>query len=493
MMQVLSVASEFFPLIKTGGLADVAGALPAALAAEQVQMRTLLPGYPQVMAGLKKTEPLAPADDLFGGSAVLLAAKTPDGAELIVIDAPHLYDRPGNPYLGPDGKDWPDNHFRFAALSWIASRIGLGLIDGYQPDVIHGHDWQAGLVPLYLRSGASPHLQSGMSPPATVVTIHNLAFQGVFPATLLSALKLPTSSFKVDGLEYYGKISFLKAGLRYADHLTTVSPSYAREICTPEAGMGLDGVLRERRNTLTGITNGIDDDIWNPADDANIKKPYSNRSLSGKATNKTALQTRFNLVTDVTAPLFCVVSRLTAQKGFDILLEALPTIIANGGQLAMLGSGEAALEAAFTEAAKRNLGRIGVVIGYDEPLSHQLQAGADAILVPSRFEPCGLTQLYGLRYGTLPIVTRVGGLADTVIDANQAALLDGVATGFQFAPDSVTDLCMTLERVFDLYADQRRWQRVQRRAMGRKVDWSVPAKAYADLYRQLSPASATLT
>ncbi len=485
-MQVLSVTSEFFPLIKTGGLADVAGALPGALGAEGIAMRTLLPGYPQVMAGIKSTQPLAAAE-LFGGPATLLSAKAPDGAELIVIDAPHLYDRPGNPYLGADGTDWPDNHFRFAALSWIGAEIGKGLLDDWRPDVVHGHDWQASLVPVYLRSGAS----SPPSLPATVVTIHNLAFQGIFPATLLKALKLPTSSFTIDGLEYWGKISFLKGGLRYADHLTTVSPTYAREICTPEAGMGLDGVLRDRRDALSGITNGIDAGIWNPADDPNIEKPYSSRTLKAKATNKTALQKRFNLINDVAAPLFCVVSRLTAQKGFDILLEALPTLLEKGGQLAMVGSGDPTLEEAFIKVAKKNPGRIGLVIGYDEPLSHQLQAGADAILIPSRFEPCGLTQLYGLRYGTLPIVARVGGLADTVIDANQAALADGVATGFQFTSDSIAALRTALERAFVLYADQRRWQQVQRRAMGRKVDWSVPAKAYAELYRQLSPAPAT--
>ena len=486
-MKVLSVTSEFFPLIKTGGLADVAGALPAALDALQIKMRTLLPGYPQVMKGLKKTAPIASADDLFGGPAKLLAAKAPDGAELIVIDAPHLYDRPGNPYLGPDGKDWPDNHFRFAALSWIASEIGQGLLKNWQPDLVHGHDWQAGLVPVYLRSGASPSL------PPSVLTIHNLAFQGVFPATLLSALRLPASSFTVDGLEYYGQISFLKAGLSFADHLTTVSPTYAREICTPALGMGLDGVLRKRSHVLTGITNGIDDTIWNPADDPSIERAYSSRTLKAKAFNKKALQARFNLDADAAGPLFCAVSRLTAQKGFDLLLEALPTLLGNGGQLAMLASGEPALEAAFTDVAQKNPGRVGLVIGYDEPLSHQMQAGADAILIPSRFEPCGLTQLYGLRYGTLPIVAKVGGLADTVIDANQAALADGVATGFQFAGGSVAELRIALERAFELYADKRRWQQMQRRAMGRKVDWSVPAKAYADLYRQLCPASATAT
>ena len=483
-MQVLSVTSEFFPLIKTGGLADVAGALPGALAAEGVSMQSLLPGYPVVLAGLNEAQPIAELDDLFGGPARLLSAKAPNSARLIVIDAPHLYDRPGNPYLGADGEDWPDNPHRFAALAWIGAEIGLGLLDDWRPEVIHAHDWQASLVPVYLSKVEQR--------PLTIVTIHNLAFQGVFSADLLEELRLPADSFTVDGLEYWGKISFLKGGLRYADHLTTVSPTYAREICTPSQGMGMDGVLRERGSALSGITNGIDDSIWNPSDDPNIKEAYNNRSLKRKAVNKSALQARFNLDADPASPLFCVVSRLTQQKGFDLLLEALPSILEHGGQLAMLGSGDASLEQAFVQVAKDNPGRIGLVIGYDEPLSHQLQAGADAIIIPSRFEPCGLTQLYGLRYGTLPIVARVGGLADTVIDANQAALADGVATGFQFTSDSVIELRAALERAFALYADQRRWQRVQRRAMGRKVDWSTPAKAYADLYHQLATSPSSL-
>lgn len=479
-MNVLSVTSEFFPLIKTGGLADVAGALPAAVAAENITMRTLLPGYPSVLDRLGNTQRIGGVDDLFGGSAQLLAGEAPDGSGMMVIEAPHLYERAGNPYLDEDGRDWADNPFRFAALAWVASRIGLGLIDDWKPDLVHGHDWQAGLLPVYLNGEAGR--------PVTLVTIHNLAFQGVFPAVLLSALRLPLSCFTVDGVEFYGQISFLKAALSYADHLTTVSPSYAREICTPAFGMGLDGVLRERRAVLTGITNGIDSGIWDPTEDPNIERPFSRRSLQGKAANKAALQARFELAIDREALLFCVISRLTSQKGFDLLLDAITTIIDNGGQLVLLGSGDAALEAAFAEAARDYPGRIGVVIGYDEPLSHQMQAGADAIIVPSRFEPCGLTQLYGLRYGTLPIVARVGGLADTVVDANQAALIDGVATGFQFAANSSDELCSALERAFALFADQRRWQMVQRRAMGEKVDWSMSAKAYADLYRKLCPS-----
>ena len=481
-MQVLSVTSEFFPLIKTGGLADVAGALPGALAAEGVAVRTLLPGYPKVMDGLASTQPLVSAD-LFGGAATLLAAKAPDGAELIVIDAPHLYNREGNPYLGPDGKDWPDNHLRYAALAWLAAEIGKGLLEDedYRPDIVHGHDWQAALAPVYLADVEAR--------PGTVITIHNLAFQGVFPATELAALRLSPSTFTLNGLEYWGKISFLKGGLRYADRLTTVSPSYAREICAPEAGMGLDGVLRERGADLIGITNGIDGTVWNPTDDPNIESGYNSYTLDGKAANKAALQQRLGLDVDDDALLFCVISRLTEQKGFDLLLDALPTLVGNGGQLAMLGSGDPKLEAAFAEAVRENPGRVGAIFGYDEPLSHQLQAGADAILIPSRFEPCGLTQLYGLRYGTLPIVARVGGLADTVIDANQAAVTDGVATGFLFAPDSVAELRTALERVFALFSDKKSWRQVQRRAMGRKVDWSAPAKAYADLYRELRPAA----
>jgi phosphoglucomutase len=480
-MKVLSVTSEFYPLVKTGGLADVAGALPGALAAEGVEMRTLLPGYPAVLGQLGRSSTVAEFEDCFGGTATLHeSAYGSNGNPLLVLNAPHLYDRPGNPYLGRDGKDWPDNHFRFAALPWVASRIGLGLLPKWRPDIVHGHDWQAGLAPVYLSEARAR--------PATVLTIHNIAFQGIFPADLLLKLKLPRASFSIEGLEYYGKISFLKGGLAYSDRLTTVSPTYAREICTPAFGMGLDGVLRHRRGVLSGITNGIDADVWNPQTDANIATSYSAGTIYAKAGNKAALQKRFGLDIAPDALLFCVVSRLTAQKGLDLLIEALPAILGNGGQLALLGTGEPSIENAFRTASRQHPGRIGAVLGYDETLSHQMQAGADAIIVPSRFEPCGLTQLYGLRYGTLPIVARVGGLADTVIDANQAALLDGVATGFQFAPDSAAELTAALERAFALHADRGAWQTVQRRAMGRKVDWSEPAKAYAALYRGLGPA-----
>jgi phosphoglucomutase len=482
-VRVLLVTPECYPLIKTGGLADVAGALPRALGRLGHDMRVLLPAYSGVLEQLDANAQVGAVPDLFGGEARLVHGRAATGLEVLALEAPHLYDRPGNPYLGPDGRDWPDNHRRFAALSWVASRIGLGELGGWRPDLVHAHDWQGGLAPAYLAF-------AGRARPPTVLTIHNLAFPGLFPAALLTDLRLPRASFTVAGLEYHGRISFLKAGLQYADRLTTVSPTYAREIRTREHGMGFDGVLRERAGALTGITNGIDVEAWNPARDPQIAAPYDVRRLKAKAVNKRAVQSRFALKAQADAPLFCVVSRLTEQKGLDLLLGALPVLLAGGGQLALLGSGDAALEAGFRVAGRAHAGRVGVVIGYDEPLSHLMQAGADAIIVPSRFEPCGLTQLYGLRYGTLPIVARVGGLADTVIDANEAALADGVATGFQFAPVTAEALGFALERAFALYRDPGRWRAMQRRAMTRKVDWSAPAEAYDRLYRHLLAATA---
>jgi starch synthase len=485
-MRILFVTSECYPLIKTGGLADVAGALPLALQAQGCEVRVLLPAYPAVLERLGEVEIATTVPDLFGGDARLLHGRTSDGLQVLALDAPHLYARPGNPYLGPDGRDWPDNHFRFAALSLVGSRIGLGRLIGWRPGVVHAHDWQAGLTPAYM-------LFEGEARPPTVLTIHNLAFQGLFPATLLADLRLPPASFTAAGLEFYGKIGFLKAGLQYAEHLTTVSPTYAREIRTPEHGMGLDGLLRRRADVLSGIVNGIDDAVWDPSRDRNIAQRYDARSLDAKSVNKLALQRRFGLEERPQAPLFCVVSRLTDQKGLDLLARALPTLLAHGGQLALLGSGNPDLEDAYRAAARARPDRVGVVMGYDEPLSHQLQAGADAIIIPSRFEPCGLTQLYGLRYGTLPVVSRVGGLADTVIDANEAAVRDEVATGFQFAPVTAEALGFAIERACELYADRERWRQMQRRAMTRRVDWSGPAEAYLGVYRKLVPPPAVVS
>ena len=481
-LRVLSVASEVFPLIKTGGLADVTGALPGALAPQGVQVRTLLPGYPQVIETLEGGESVHKWRNLFGGPARLLSgtAKTLD---MLVLDAPHLFRRPGNPYVDATGKDWPDNAERFAALSFVAAEVGRGLLGGYWPDVVHAHDWQAGLVPAYLRYGKAS--KSARRPPS-VITVHNLAFQGQFPATLLEKLGLPKEAFTMEGVEYYGQIGFLKAGLALADHITTVSPTYAVEIQGSEMGMGLDGLLRHRAQSLTGILNGIDAHIWDPAADTHLVGRYDEKKLEVRKRNKAAIRKAFNLTTDETAPLITVVSRLAWQKGMDILLAALPRLLGEGAQLVLLGAGDTTLQTEFTAAAARYRGKVGIVLGYNEGLSHLLQGGADAILIPSRFEPCGLTQLYGLRYGTVPIVARVGGLADTIIDANDAALAAGVATGFQFSPVTSDALGTAVARAVRVYRDPVAWRAMQQRGMATDVSWRRPAMQYAALYKDLA-------
>lgn len=471
MIRVLSIASECAPLVKTGGLADVAGALPAALGRRAVQMRTLLPGYPAVMNAFHDGSEAARFDDLFGGPARLLSGWA-EGLDLLVIDAPHLFARAGNPYIGPDGRDWPDNPERFAALSWMGAWVGVHGAAGWHPQVLHGHDWQAGFVTEYLRvMGGGP---------ATVLTIHNIAFTGTTDPGRIGSLRLDPWRFKIEGYEFYGGVSALKAGLIGADALTTVSPSYAEELLTPEYGMGLDGVLRRRRDVLTGILNGIDTGIWDPSTDPMIR-PYADPA--GKAPNKAALRAELGLP-EAEGPLCVIVSRMSHQKGLDLVIEALPALLEQGGQLAVLGSGDPGLEQAF-----RMLGdaspQVAVRIGYDEALSHRLIAGGDAILVPSRFEPCGLTQMYGLRYGTVPVVALTGGLADTVINASPAALARGAATGLQFSPVTAEALRTALSRLGRLYADRDAWDRMARNAMAQPVGWDESAGAYAALYARL--------
>ncbi|UYO49421.1 glycogen synthase GlgA [Rhodopseudomonas palustris] len=476
-LAVLSVASELFPLIKTGGLADVAGALPAALRANDIAVTSLLPGYPAVLGGIEDPQQVHSFNELFGGTARLLAARCGD-LDLFVLDAPHLYVRPGNPYVGADGKDWPDNGLRFAALAQVGAAIGQGLLPHYKPDVLHAHDWQTGLLPAYLK-------YSGRPGPKTVFTIHNLAFQGRFPYELLARLGLPERAFGLDGIEYYGGIGYLKAGLQLADRITTVSPTYAAEIQGSEAGMGLDGLLRLRADRLSGILNGIDTDVWNPANDALISATYDVESIAARTRNKKVLQARFGLKPEPGALLYGVISRLSWQKGLDLLLEALPQLIGGGAQLALLGSGDSELEQAYAAAARKYPGQVGAVIGYDEALAHQIQAGADALLVPSRFEPCGLTQLCALRYGAVPVVARVGGLADTVVDANEMATATGVATGVQFAPVTTDALIKAFGKTRALFADVVAWRNLQINGMTTDVSWKNPAQHYAKLYRDL--------
>lgn len=477
MIEVLSVASEIYPLVKTGGLADVAGALPAALAGSGVTMRTLVPGYPAVLGKLKGGREVATFDDLFGVTGRLIAGRV-EGLDLIVLDAPALYDRPGNPYMGPEGWDWPDNWKRYAALSWVASELGLGLVDGYRPQVIHAHDWQAGLVPAYVKYGPSSTLK-------TVMTVHNMAFQGTFGAEIFAQLRLPLHAFSMDGVEYYNGVGYLKAGVECADVVTTVSPTYADEIRTPAFGMGLEGLLNNRSETVFGVLNGIDMEAWNPANDTALKQTYTASTIQARLANKWAVAEAFGL--DVTeGPLFAVVSRLTWQKGIDLLAANIDMLVAAGGQLAVLGSGDAELENAIRAACLRHPGKVGLVTGYNEALSHLVQGGADVMMVPSRFEPCGLTQLYALRYGCIPLVSRVGGLNDTVIDANVSALQAEVATGVQFAPPDEHALANGIRRTFELYKDQKSWKKMQRRGMKSDVSWAASAARYAQIYASLT-------
>jgi len=472
MKRALSVTSECVPLIKTGGLADVAGALPGALAPLGWEMRTLLPGYPAVMAAMKRARVVLTEARLFGGTARVVYGKVA-GLGLYALDAPHLYDRGGSPYLDAQGRDFPDNPERFAALSWVARRIAEGAAAGWTPDLIHCHDWQAGLAPYYLR-------QAKLAVPS-VLTVHNIAFHGLAPAERVEALRLDRTDLTGDGFEYWGQISALKAGLVYATRLTTVSPTYAAELETPEFGMGLDGVLRRRAGDLEGILNGIDLSVWDPAGDAEIR---AYKTAAGKKANKAALRKEMGLPAS-DGPLCVVISRLSHQKGLDILLQALPALVDRGGQLALLGSGDKELEGAFRRAADH--AHVAVKIGYDEALSHRMMAGGDAILVPSRFEPCGLTQLYGLRYGTVPVVALTGGLTDTVINASPMALRAGVATGVQFQPVTAHALASALIRTCELFADRKTWGQMQKNSMRAEVGWGASAAEYAALYGRIAP------
>ena len=482
-MRILHVASEIFPLVKTGGLADVLGSLPPALARRGLDVRVLLPGLPGVLDGITELRPVMRIGPVFGAAAVTLClGRLPDSKlPAYVLDAPFLFRRDGNPYTGPDGHDWSDNHRRFGLLGWAAAHLAGGELDpDWAPEVVHAHDWHAGLAPAYIVQ--NPGLKV-----TTVFTIHNLAFRGIFPMECHYDLGLPMRKLTPHGIEFHGKISFMKAGLVYSDKITTVSPNYAREICTPEFGCGLDGVMRDRGADLSGILNGVDYAVWNPGD-ATIAKPYSIDSLAGKKACKRALQLEFGLSTEARGPLFAVVSRLTSQKGMDILLAALPELLREGAQLIVLGSGDGDLEAGFRYAASVNPDNVAVYIGYDESMSHRFMAGADILLVPSRFEPCGLTQLYALRYGTLPLVRRVGGLADTVVDVNDENLAADRATGFVFDDAARHALGARIHDACEFYRHGgAAWTKVQQRAMRQDFSWDDSAAHYEQLYQGLQP------
>ncbi len=479
-LRVLAVASEGFPFVKTGGLADVVGALPAALAVEGVAVTTMLPGYPAVMSALGPVQASEPVADFFGAPARLVRAKAA-GRDLLVLDAPHFFARSGSPYLQPTGTDWPDNAMRFAALGRAAAQAaqGVGAMAGF--DAVHAHDWQAGLAPAYLRFAASRI--------PTLFTIHNLAFQGQFPANMFGLLGLPPEAFRTAGLEYFGMVGYLKAGIWFADRVSTVSPGYAAEIRTPQWGMGLDGLLRGRGAAVGGILNGLDTQEWDPAADSHLPVRFTARTAAAaRAANKKELQARMGLAADPNAPLFAFIGRLAWQKGVDLILEALPAILDQGGQLAILGSGEAALEERVHGATATQIGRVGSFIGFDEGFARLCYGGADFILMPSRFEPCGLGQLCALRYGAPPVVAHVGGLADSVVDANEMALASGAGTGFNFAPVGPEMLSAAIERAVALYREPALMRQVQANAMAQDVSWSRSAKKYAAVFRTMVAA-----
>ena len=482
-MRVLFVSPEIFPLVKTGGLGDVAGALPVALAAAGADLRLLMPAY----AGLRQAADAKPAASLgnpFGlGETTLLKGRLPGSRmPLWLVDNPALFDRPGGPYQDSDGLDWPDNDLRFALLGWAAARLSSAASPlAWRPDILHGHDWQCGLAGAYLEAWGGPR-------PGIVFTIHNMAFQGNFPPSLMPRVALPWSLYTMAGCEFWGHFSYLKAGLVYADRLTTVSPSYAGEIQLPASGFGFEGLLAERAAVLSGILNGADYRIWDPSADGELPQPYGADDVAaGKAANKAALQAELGLTLDPGAPLLVVVSRLSDQKGMDLLLAALPAALAQGAQLALLGSGEKHYEQAFQSLAAARPAQVAVRIGYSEPLAHRLQGAGDVLVMPSRFEPCGLTQIYALRYGTVPLVRRTGGLADTVVDAAYDSMLQETATGFAFDLPTASALQWSLERAIGLYRRPTQWQKLQRQGMRQSFTWDQAAAAYLDLYQQVRP------
>ena len=480
-MKVLHVGVEVVPLVKTGGLADVLGALPQALIAEGADVRLLLPGLPLILGAVENLTTVFEFGPLFGALRITLRlGRMPgSGVPAYVIDAPYLYRRDGGPYQSRDGEEWADNLQRFALLGWVGAHLAAGELDpAWVPDLLHAHDWHAGMACAYV--AAHPATRT-----ATVFTVHNLAYQGLFAGLDFNLLGLPSRFMASSGLEYHHQLSFMKAGLKFAHAITTVSPTYASEITTHEFGFGLDGVIRGRGDAVHGILNGVDGAIWNPATDADLAERYTPKELDGKAGCKAALQAELGLAQRPDALVFGVVSRLTSQKGLDLLLDALPGLLQRGGQLALQGTGDPALEAAFVAAAQAHKGSVAVRIGYDEPFAHRLIAGADAIVVPSRFEPCGLTQLYGLRYGTLPVVRRVGGLADTVVDAHPEAIAAGKATGFVFDAATPAALDAALKRANEAFARPQQWKQLMGAAMAKDFSWRGAAQHYLALYESL--------
>ena len=479
-LRILYAASECAPLVKTGGLGDVAAALPVALRQLGVDARVLLPGYPAVIAALPGARTLGRIDAIARlPAARVLATELPNGVPVWVIDCPVLYERDGGPYQDAGGADWGDNPLRFGLLSRSAALLASRASPvGWRAQLIHANDWQTGLAPAYAAF-------AGNEATPSIVTVHNLAFQGVFEPYWVAELGLPASSFAVDGMEFYGRFSFLKAGLFYADAVTTVSPTYAEEIQQEPMGVGLHGLLASRRDRLTGILNGIDTTVWDPANDASIPVRYDAATLERKAANKRALQIRFGLATLPGIPLLGLVTRLTAQKGLDLLLDIADEVLALPAQLVIVGTGDKALEARLAKISEARRGCAGSFIGFDETLAHLVEAGSDAFVMPSRFEPCGLNQMYSQRYGTPPIVHATGGLVDSVVDCTAKSLADGSATGFKFFSPDAGALMGAIKRCVAAYADAAAWRALQRHGMAKDFGWDAAACGYAAIYARL--------
>lgn len=482
MKNVLFVTSEIYPLVKTGGLADVSGSLPLALREFDIDVRVLVPGYPAVLEQLQRPKVLhkLAAPTGIAGPARLLTAKMPGSdLPLLVLDCPALYDRPGGPYQSPEGLDWPDNVQRFGFLSQVGALLaGESTPLSWRPDIVHCNDWQSALIPALLHFSDTSHAKS-------VVSIHNLAFQGNFDAQWVSRLGLPPDSYSMHGVEFYGHFSFLKAGLYYADKVTTVSNTYAAEIQTPEFGCGMDGLLQTRRDDLVGIVNGIDGN-WSPAHDSYLKHPYRDSTLQNKAANKLALQQELGLQPSADMPLLGLVSRLTYQKGIDLIMDCAQELLQDGVQLAVLGTGEAGLEQRLATLQHGRQGQVGATIGYNEGLAHRIVAGSDIFLMPSRFEPCGLSQMYAMAYGTPPVVRHTGGLADTVTDCNADTLTEHAATGFVFEHADAGELLQTVRRALAYYREPDTWRAIQLNGMRSDFSWRHAAEQYLAVYRSLA-------
>jgi starch synthase len=478
-IRALYVTSEVYPLAKTGGLADVSAALPAALRETGIDVRLVTPAYPHALDRAPSLRAVSRLGRVSGCPDGRLLETTLPGSRVPVwlVDRPSLFNRGGGLYQGPDGRDWADNAQRFAALCSAALAISDGLIDGWQPDVVHANDWHAGLVPLLLAPRIAPR-------PATLFTIHNLAYQGLFRAVEFGQLGLAPTLF--ESMEFYGSISFLKAAICSADEITTVSPTYAREILTTEYGCGLEGLLKTKEPLISGILNGADYGVWDPRSDPDLIAHYSTRSMAGKLTSKRTIQAELGLIPDEEAPLMAFMSRLVHQKMPDVVLEALPGLIEQGMQFAVVAEGDALYRTAFEALVQRYKGRVAVRFGYGEPLAHRLLAGADLLAHPARFEPCGLVPIYALRYGTLPIVRNSGGMADTIVDATAETIQHGTATGFSFDHPTRKDFEACVRRAIGFYRQPIVWRKLQSNAMAQDFGWQRSADAYARLYHRIA-------